>query len=57
MEATDEGSAAQDRRYSMLDPRYPCGGENLKVLERVTFLARRNRPALATVNCFSCCTW
>ncbi len=36
MEATDEGSAAQDRRYSMLDPRDIPGGENLKVtLERV----------------------
>ena len=35
MEATDEGSAANDRRYAMLDQRDIPGGENLKVtLER-----------------------
>ena len=34
--ATDEGSAAKDRRYADLDPRIIPGGENLKVtLERV----------------------
>ncbi|ATG99456.1 2,3-diphosphoglycerate-dependent phosphoglycerate mutase [Lacticaseibacillus paracasei] len=36
LEATDEGSAAKDRRYADLDPRIIPGGENLKVtLERV----------------------
>ena len=36
LKATDAGSAAQDRRYSQLDPRAIPGGENLKVtLERV----------------------
>ncbi len=35
MEATDEGSAVNDRRYADLDPRLVPGGENLKVtLER-----------------------
>ncbi|QOP55970.1 2,3-diphosphoglycerate-dependent phosphoglycerate mutase [Lacticaseibacillus paracasei] len=36
LKATDEGSAAKDRRYADLDPRIIPGGENLKVtLERV----------------------
>lgn len=36
LDANDEGSAAQDRRYAHLDPRAIPGGENLKVtLERV----------------------
>ncbi len=36
LKATDEGSAAKDRRYADLDPRIVPGGENLKVtLERV----------------------
>ncbi|WP_102280305.1 2,3-diphosphoglycerate-dependent phosphoglycerate mutase [[Lactobacillus] timonensis] len=36
LKATDEGSAAKDRRYANLDPRTIPGGENLKVtLERV----------------------
>lgn len=36
MDASDEGSAANDRRYAELDPRIIPGGENLKVtLERV----------------------
>lgn len=36
LKATDEGSAAKDRRYADLDPRVIPGGENLKVtLERV----------------------
>ena len=36
LDASDEGSAAQDRRYSNLDPKLIPGGENLKVtLERV----------------------
>ncbi|KRK70912.1 2,3-diphosphoglycerate-dependent phosphoglycerate mutase [Lacticaseibacillus nasuensis] len=36
LDANDEGSAAQDRRYANLDPRIVPGGENLKVtLERV----------------------
>jgi 2,3-bisphosphoglycerate-dependent phosphoglycerate mutase len=36
LKATDEGSAANDRRYANLDPRIIPGGENLKVtLERV----------------------
>ena len=36
MDASDEGSAANDRRYANLDPRIVPGGENLKVtLERV----------------------
>ncbi len=36
LSADDEGSAANDRRYSNLDPRIVPGGENLKVtLERV----------------------
>ncbi|ARY92084.1 MULTISPECIES: 2,3-diphosphoglycerate-dependent phosphoglycerate mutase [Lacticaseibacillus] len=36
LKATDEGSAAKDRRYANLDPRIIPGGENLKVtLERV----------------------
>ena len=36
LDANDEGSAAQDRRYAELDPRIIPGGENLKVtLERV----------------------
>lgn len=36
MDADDEGSAANDRRYANLDPRIIPGGENLKVtLERV----------------------
>ena len=36
LDANDEGSAANDRRYAELDPRIIPGGENLKVtLERV----------------------
>ncbi len=36
LDANDEGSAANDRRYANLDPRIVPGGENLKVtLERV----------------------
>lgn len=36
LDANDEGSAANDRRYADLDPRIIPGGENLKVtLERV----------------------
>lgn len=36
LDANDEGSAANDRRYANLDPRIIPGGENLKVtLERV----------------------
>lgn len=36
LDADDEGSAANDRRYANLDPRIIPGGENLKVtLERV----------------------
>src|SRR5699024_7316354 len=36
LKETDEGSAANDRRYANLDPRIIPGGENLKVtLERV----------------------
>ena len=36
LKASDEGSAAKDRRYADLDPRIIPGGENLKVtLERV----------------------
>lgn len=36
LDANDEGSAAQDRRYANLDPKLIPGGENLKVtLERV----------------------
>ena len=36
LDASDEGSAANDRRYADLDPRQIPGGENLKVtLERV----------------------
>ncbi|MHC9533543.1 2,3-diphosphoglycerate-dependent phosphoglycerate mutase [Dellaglioa sp. BT-FLS60] len=36
LSATDEGSAANDRRYADLDPKAIPGGENLKVtLERV----------------------
>ena len=36
LKATDEGSAAKDRRYADLDPRIIPGGENLKgTLERV----------------------
>ncbi|WFB41223.1 2,3-diphosphoglycerate-dependent phosphoglycerate mutase [Lacticaseibacillus huelsenbergensis] len=36
LKATDEGSAAKDRRYANLDPRIIPGGENLRVtLERV----------------------
>ena len=36
LDASDEGSAANDRRYANLDPRIIPGGENLKVtLERV----------------------
>jgi len=36
LKATDEGSAAKDRRYADLDPRSIPGGDNLKVtLERV----------------------
>ena len=36
LDANDEGSAANDRRYAILDPRIVPGGENLKVtLERV----------------------
>ncbi|MFK5204653.1 2,3-diphosphoglycerate-dependent phosphoglycerate mutase [Lacticaseibacillus rhamnosus] len=36
LKATDEGSAAKDRRYADIDPRIIPGGENLKVtLERV----------------------
>ncbi|KIS04327.1 2,3-diphosphoglycerate-dependent phosphoglycerate mutase [Paucilactobacillus wasatchensis] len=36
LDANDEGSAEQDRRYANLDPRLIPGGENLKVtLERV----------------------
>lgn len=36
LDANDEGSAVQDRRYAHLDPRAIPGGENLKVtLERV----------------------
>ncbi|GKQ43228.1 2,3-bisphosphoglycerate-dependent phosphoglycerate mutase [Companilactobacillus sp. RD055328] len=36
LDASDEGSAANDRRYADLDPRAIPGGENLKVtLERV----------------------
>lgn len=36
LDATDEGSAANDRRYANLDPHIVPGGENLKVtLERV----------------------
>ncbi|UQS83148.1 2,3-diphosphoglycerate-dependent phosphoglycerate mutase [Bombilactobacillus thymidiniphilus] len=36
LDASDEGSAANDRRYAYLDPRAIPGGENLKVtLERV----------------------
>ena len=31
LKATDEGSAAKDRRYADLDPRIIPGGENLKV--------------------------
>ena len=36
LDANDEGSAANDRRYAEIDPRIIPGGENLKVtLERV----------------------
>ena len=36
LDASDEGSAANDRRYAHLDPKAIPGGENLKVtLERV----------------------
>lgn len=36
LDADDEGSAANDRRYANLDPRIIPGGENLKItLERV----------------------
>ena len=37
MEATDEGSAANDRRYAMLDQRDIPGGENLKVTLNVHY--------------------
>ena len=33
LKATDEGSAAKDRRYADLDPRIIPGGENLKVTQ------------------------
>ena len=48
MEATDEGSAANDRRYAMLDQRDIPGGENLKVtLERaLPFWQDEIAPAL-----------
>lgn len=48
MEETDEGSAANDRRYAMLDKRDIPGGENLKVtLERaLPFWQDKIAPAL-----------
>ena len=48
MEETDEGSAANDRRYAMLDKRDIPGGENLKVtLERaLPFWQDEIAPAL-----------
>ena len=48
MDASDEGSAANDRRYAMLDPRDVPGGENLKVtLERaLPFWQDEIAPAL-----------
>ena len=48
MEKTDEGSAANDRRYAMLDKRDIPGGENLKVtLERaLPFWQDKIAPAL-----------
>ena len=59
MEETDEGSAANDRRYAMLDKRDIPGGENLKVtLERaLPFWQDEIAPALLdNKNCFSSCT-
>ena len=48
LDATDPGSAANDRRYAMLDPRDVPGGENLKVtLERaLPFWQDEIAPAL-----------
>lgn len=48
LDASDAGSAAQDRRYAKLDPRTIPGGENLKVtLERaLPFWEDQIAPAL-----------